>query len=138
MRLQFSMVPRIPASSRRLKTLALHSRARDPKAASFLDSAIRLREPEGTNSVAYWKDLQRRCANEFRQVTRNLSICEHAFQVRLAQPNATTFELASARCIWQGWRVATSRNRWSTGKKPGNCTQEQGSHPCSSPGSFVV
>jgi len=74
-----------------------------PEAASFLDKAIQLREPEGSKSVAYWKDLQRKCLSDMVPVLKDLSACERALEVRMTQPDATPLELASRAQILSGY-----------------------------------
>ncbi len=78
-----------------LEDAGMELRNRDPQAASFLDKAIQLREAEGAKSAAYWKDLQRRCVSGILEGSRDLSACERAMEVRLAQPDATPLELAT-------------------------------------------
>jgi CHAT domain-containing protein len=80
-----------------LEDAGIELRMRDPDAGSFLDKAIQLREAEDPKSLAYWKDLNRRCISEQMEVSRphNLAICEHALEVRESQPDATPLELAT-------------------------------------------
>ncbi len=78
-----------------LEDAGIELRGRDPQASSYLDKAARLREAEGPKSVDFWKDLQRLCVSGITAATRDLSPCERAIEVRLAQPDATPLELAS-------------------------------------------
>ena len=77
-----------------LEDAALVLRGRDPKAISYLDQAIRLREHEGPNSLDYWKELQRRCTAELLQPKHDPSSCQRALELRSQQADATPLELA--------------------------------------------
>jgi CHAT domain-containing protein len=62
----------------------------------LLDQALFLRESEGTQSIAYWKDLKLRCTIEAQQSTvLQLPDCDQALQVRSKQTGTTPLELAS-------------------------------------------
>jgi hypothetical protein len=65
-------------------------------AKAAVDEIIRLREPEGNNSVPYWKALKLRCQLEASDHDlTSLAVCDHAFAVGSHQPNVTTLEMAT-------------------------------------------
>lgn len=86
-----------------LEDAGIELRNRDPQAASFLDKAIRLREAEGVQSVAYWKDLNRRCVSGIVAGSKDLSACERALEVRMVQPDATSLEIATCEQTLAGY-----------------------------------